>query len=147
MISNREARSCVSCFRFVMPDTLLVIEDEDLLGGELARHFRGQGWEVVRSRSLAEAERELLAEGLEPLVVLSDMSLPDGNALDLLEKVGGRAGAGGEWVLLTGFGTIPDSVRALRLGAYEFLEKPCESERLDLVITGCFIQAIARFPA
>jgi len=127
-----------------MPDTLLVIEDEDLLGDEIARHFRRQGWEVVRTPTLAEAERELLAEGLEPLVVLSDMSLPDGNALDLLEKMGGRAGAGGEWVLLTGFGTIPDSVRALRLGAYEFLEKPCESERLDLVITGAARSARAQ---
>jgi len=127
-----------------MADTLLVIEDEDLLGNELARHFRRQGWEVVRSRTLAEAERELLSEGLEPLVVLSDMSLPDGNALDLLENVRGRGGAGGEWVLLTGFGTIPDSVRALRLGAYEFLEKPCESERLDLVITGAARSARAQ---
>jgi two-component system response regulator AtoC len=127
-----------------MPDTLLVIEDEDLLGNELARHFRRQGWEVVQARTLAEAERELLAQGLEPLVVLSDMSLPDGNVLDLLEKVRGRAGAGGEWVLLTGFGTIPDSVRALRLGAYEFLEKPCESERLDLVVTGAARSARAQ---
>jgi two-component system response regulator AtoC len=132
------------CFRFAMRDTLLVIEDEDLLGEELARHFRSQGWEVVRSRCLAEAEQELLAKRLEPLVVLSDMSLPDGNALDLLEKVGARAGAGGEWVLLTGFGTIPDSVRALHLGAYEFLEKPCESERLDLVITGAARSARAQ---
>jgi DNA-binding NtrC family response regulator len=127
-----------------MPDTLLVIEDEDLLGNELARHFRKQGWEVVQARTLAEAERELLVSELEPLVVLSDMSLPDGNALDLLETVRGRAGAGGEWVLLTGFGTIPDSVRALRLGAYEFLEKPCESERLDLVITGAARSARAQ---
>jgi DNA-binding NtrC family response regulator len=127
-----------------MPNTLLVIEDEDLLGDELVRHFRQQGWEVVRSGTLAEAEREFLATGLEPLVVLSDMNLPDGNALDLLERVRGRAGSGGEWVLLTGYGTIPDSVRALRLGAYEFLEKPCESERLDLVITGAARSARAQ---
>jgi len=43
---------------------------------------------------------------------------------------------GGEWVFLTGVGTVPDSVRALRLGAYDFLEKPCDPERLDLVVAG-----------
>jgi len=63
------------------------------------------------------------------------MSLPDGNALDLLESAR-RDARGGEWILLTGYGTVPDSVRALRLGAYDFLEKPCATERLDLVVAG-----------
>jgi len=116
-----------------MPDTLLVIEDEDLLGEELVRHFRREGWEVIRVATLAEAAQRLLAGGLAPLVVLSDMSLPDGNVLDLLEKARAE-GAAGEWVLLTGYGTIPDSVRALRLGAVDFLEKPCDLRRLDLVV-------------
>jgi two-component system response regulator AtoC len=118
-----------------MSDTLLVIEDEDLLAQELVRHYRKSGWEVVRAGDLKQAEGLLLDRSLEPLVVLSDMSLPDGNALDLLEKVRSRSLVG-EWVLLTAYGTIPDSVRALRLGAYEFLEKPCPTERLDLVVAG-----------
>jgi len=117
-----------------VPDTLLVIEDEDLLGNELVRHYRQEGWDVARADSLAAARR-LISSGFDPLVVLSDMSLPDGNALDLLEALR-RQSAGGEWILLTGYGTIPDSVRALRLGAYDFLEKPCATERLDLVVAG-----------
>ncbi len=116
-----------------MPDTLLVIEDEDLLGGELVRHFRHEGWDVERAATVADAARRLLSGESTPLVVLSDMSLPDGNVLDLLEKAR-EEGAPGEWVLLTGYGTIPDSVRALRLGAVEFLEKPCDLGRLDLVV-------------
>jgi DNA-binding NtrC family response regulator len=118
-----------------MADTLLIIEDEALLGNELARHFRREGWFVELARNLADARRLLLDEDLEPLVVLSDMSLPDGNALDLLEEVRERA-RGGEWLFLTGYGTVADSVRALRLGAYDFLEKPCEEARLDLVVAG-----------
>jgi DNA-binding NtrC family response regulator len=39
-------------------------------------------------------------------------------------------------VFLTGYGEVPDSVRAIRLGAFDFLTKPCEKERLDLVISG-----------
>ena len=126
-----------------MADTLLVIEDEDLLANELARHFRSNGWEVVQAGTVAAAEELLLERELEPLVVLSDMSLPDGNALDLLERA--REGlVGGEWVLLTAYGSIPDSVRALRLGAVEFLEKPCPVERLDLVVAGAARSARAQ---
>jgi two-component system response regulator AtoC len=116
-----------------MADTLLLIEDEALLGNELARHYRRDGWEVVHVRSLADAGRALFDQDLEPLVVLSDMSLPDGNALDLLEQVRSRA-LNGEWLFLTGYGGVADSVRALRLGAYDFLEKPCDLARLDLVV-------------
>jgi DNA-binding NtrC family response regulator len=119
-----------------MPDTLLVIEDESLLGEELSRHFRREGWEVARAATLAEAEAQLREGGLAPLVVLSDMTLPDGNALDLLARMRKEGPVPGEWIFLTGYGTIPDSVRALRLGAFEFLEKPCDIERLDLVVAG-----------
>ncbi|MBW2695757.1 MAG: sigma-54-dependent Fis family transcriptional regulator [Deltaproteobacteria bacterium] len=126
-----------------MADTLLLIEDEALLGAELARHFEREGWEVVHHTDLAGARRALLDEGLAPLVVLSDMNLPDGNALDLLEQV--REGhVGGEWLFLTGYGTVADSVRALRLGAYDFLEKPCDQKRLDLIVAGAARSALAQ---
>jgi two-component system response regulator AtoC len=127
-----------------MSDTLLLIEDEALLRTELARHYRRLGWEVVPAETLRKAERSLLELGLEPLVVLSDMSLPDGNALDLLDKVRAKTKTGSEWIFLTGFGSVPDSVRALRLGAYDFLEKPCEQERLDLVVAGAARSARAQ---
>jgi len=118
-----------------MPDSLMIIEDERLLGTELQRHYQRKGWDVVLAETLREAERILLEEQREPLAVLSDMNLPDGNALDLLEKLRKHA-SGSEWIFLTGYGEVPDSVRALRLGAYDFLTKPCEHERLDLVVAG-----------
>src|SRR5262245_59233075 len=124
-------------------DTLLLIEDEDLLGEELTRHLRREGWEVARARTIVAARRLLVDEAIDPLVVLSDMSLPDGNALDLFEGVR-RHAAHGEWVFLTGYGTISDSVRGVRLGAYDFLEKPCDLERLDLVIAGAARSARAQ---
>ena len=96
-----------------MSDTLLLIEDEPLLGSELARHFRRGDWQVVLATDLAAARRALLDDELAPLVVLSDMQLPDGNALDLLADVRERS-RGGEWIFLTGYGSVADSVRALR---------------------------------
>ena len=116
-----------------MIETLLIIEDEKLLGSELSRHYRQSGWEVVLVSSLAEAKALLLSKNLEPLLILSDMNLPDGNALDFMEAMKKHAGYA-EWLFLTGYGSVPDSVRALRLGAYDFLEKPCDLERLDLVV-------------
>ncbi|HEX4985834.1 MAG TPA: sigma-54 dependent transcriptional regulator [Burkholderiales bacterium] len=126
-----------------MSDTLLLIEDEPLLSAELVRHFRRGGFEVAAAASLEQARRLLLGGELQPLVVVSDMSLPDGNALDLLEATRAAA-AGSEWLFLTGYGSIADSVRALRLGAFDFLEKPCELERLDLVVAGAARSARAQ---
>ena len=118
-----------------MPETLLIIEDEQLLGTELARHFRRAAWEVVWTKTYKEARRQLFDLELDPLVVLSDINLPDGNGLDLLDEVRQHGGRG-EWVLLTGYGEVPDSVRAIRLGAFDFLTKPCEQDHLDLVVSG-----------
>ncbi|MGZ8227510.1 MAG: sigma-54-dependent transcriptional regulator [Methylococcaceae bacterium] len=116
-----------------MIETLLIIEDEKLLGSELSRHYRQSGWEVVLASTLAEAKALLLNKNLEPLLILSDMNLPDGNALDFMEAMKKQTGYA-EWLFLTGYGSVPDSVRALRLGAYDFLEKPCDLDRLDLVV-------------
>ena len=126
-----------------MPDTLLIIEDEDLLRRELVRHFR-KSWGVLEASDLAGARKVLLGSGeSDPLVVLADMSLPDGNALDLLGQVREKT-VTGEWILLTAYGSVPDSVRALRLGAFDFLEKPCPLERLDLVVAGAARSARAQ---
>lgn len=114
-------------------ETLLIIEDEKLLGSELSRHYRQSDWEVMLATSLAEAEELLLRDEMEPLLILSDMNLPDGNALDFMEKMKKNVSYA-EWLFLTGYGSVPDSVRALRLGAYDFLEKPCDLDRLDLVV-------------
>ena len=117
-----------------MIETLLIIEDEKLLGSELSRHYRQSGWDVVLASNLAEARALLLNKRIEPLLILSDMNLPDGNALDFMETMKKNVNYA-EWLFLTGYGSVPDSVRALRLGAYDFLEKPCDLERLDLVVT------------
>jgi two-component system response regulator AtoC len=116
-----------------MIETLLIVEDEKLLGSELSLHYRKAGWEVVLAATLAEAEDWLVKKNLAPLLILSDLNLPDGNALDLMEKIKKQTGHA-EWLFLTGYGSVPDSVRAVRLGAYDFLEKPCDLDRLDLVV-------------
>jgi two-component system response regulator AtoC len=116
-------------------DPLLIIEDEELLAKELARFFSRQSWDVTVAGTLAEAREVLSEDAIDSMVVLADMSLPDGNSLDLLEEVRAQRKPV-EWVLLTGYGSVPDSVRALQLGALDFLEKPCSTERLSVVLNG-----------
>jgi len=126
-----------------MSNTLLIIEDEPLLGQELSRHYGKSGWEVELANDLKEARRLLEEQHLEPLLILSDMNLPDGNALDFMEEVKGKL-VHCEWLFLTGYGGVQESVRALRLGAYEFIEKPCEMDRLDLVMASATRSALAQ---
>ncbi|MBK1705182.1 sigma-54-dependent transcriptional regulator [Halochromatium glycolicum] len=126
-----------------MADSLLIIEDEDALARELERHFANKGWDVEVAHNLAKAREILTGQKLEPLVILADMSLPDGSALDLMETIREQK-IPGEWILLTGYGSVPDSVRALRLGAYDFLEKPCPLARLEIVVAGARRSALAQ---
>ncbi len=126
-----------------MSKNLLIIEDEALLAAELKRHFQREGWRVTVADTLAAARQEIFDRGLSPPVVLSDMNLPDGNALDLLEAAGSQQ-PGAEWIFLTGYGSVADSVRALRLGAFDFLEKPVDLDRLDMVVSGAARSATAQ---
>lgn len=124
-------------------NNLLLIEDETLLGSELARFFSKQGWNAVVAETLAKAEHLLIDQSLDPSVVISDMNLPDGNALAFLEKIRPNIGQT-EWLFLTGYGTVADSVKALRLGAYDFLEKPCDLDRLNMLVEGAARSARAQ---
>jgi len=126
-----------------MANMMLVIEDEPLLGSELQRYYQRNGWETMWVQDIASAEKLLLEDALEPLAVICDMNLPDGNGLDLLERVAQKI-AKSEWVFLTGYGGVSDSVRALRLGAFDFLTKPCDQSRLDVVIAGAARSARAQ---
>jgi two-component system response regulator AtoC len=127
-----------------MAKTLLIVEDEQLLAREIERHFARQGWHIHVAADIATARRLLAEIRIEPLVVIADMNLPDGNSLDLLEELKAAGTTPGEWVFLTAYGTIPESVRALHLGAYDFLEKPYEEARIDLAVTSAARSARAQ---
>ncbi len=119
-----------------MPDQMLIIEDEPLLGTELVRHFRRNNWDTVLAGSIGEAESLLSSGECDPLLVISDLNLPDGSGLDFLERIRRSGRHVAEWIFLTGYGEAPDAVRAMRLGAFDFLTKPADMERLDLIVAG-----------
>ena len=126
-----------------MGQCLLIIEDEVLLGDELVRHFKRQGYRVELATTIQQARHKLLKQKLEPLLIISDMNLPDGNGLDLLAEIKQVVDTS-EWLFLTAYGSVPESVRALQLGAHDFLEKPCDLARLDLVVASALRSAQAQ---
>jgi two-component system, NtrC family, nitrogen regulation response regulator NtrX len=106
---------------------VLVIDDDsdlrhiclDMLG---ARGYRTQGAASVGEGLRAFGERQ-------PAVVLLDLKLPDGTGLDVLRELQRRSPVT-PVVVVSGYGSVPDAVEAMRLGASEYIEKPLARERL-----------------
>ena len=119
---------------------ILVIDDDsalrqiclDMLG---ARGYRGLG-----AASVGEGLREF-AERC-PAAVLLDLKLPDGTGLDVLRELQRRSPVT-PVVVVSGYGSVPDAVEAMRLGAAEYIEKPLAREHLYDVLT----RVLAPMPA
>lgn len=95
---------------------ILLLEDEDSIRSALARAFERDGHEVRQAAALAEAASIL--SGWSPELAVSDLKLPDGNGLDLVGALGVPI------IMLSGYATYDDAVRALRCGAVDFFTKP-----------------------
>ncbi|MGV3728005.1 sigma-54-dependent transcriptional regulator [Hydrogenophaga sp.] len=115
--------------------TLLVIEDDAIMGESLVQRFELEGLHVVWCRRLSEA-----ADALEtpPAAVVSDVRLPDGLATDWFVKLPASIRAL-PWFFLTGYGSVNDAVTAVRAGAREYLTKPFDIEH----VVGLVHQAVS----
>lgn len=110
--------------------TLLVIEDDAIMGESLVQRFELEGLHVVWCRRLSEAADALATP---PAAVVSDVRLPDGLATDWFVKLPATIRAL-PWFFLTGYGSVNDAVTAVRAGAREYLTKPFDIEQVvDLV--------------
>ncbi len=109
------------------PREILVVEDEPGLRELIGDLLQTTGARVHLVASLAEADAFLARRA--PDLVLSDVRLPDGDGLSWIER---RRAAGhrGPVLVMTAYGTVDRAVRALRIGATDFLVKPFDNERL-----------------
>ena len=110
---------------------ILVVDDDVNLRLILGDRLRAMGYEVVEADSLAAA-REVLATASVQLICL-DVYLPDQRDLEGLREIG-ETHPGLPVVILTAHGSIDLAVRAMREGAYDFITKPVDFDRLDLVL-------------
>jgi DNA-binding NtrC family response regulator len=109
-----------------MKAKILVVDDENDLRQLLAAVL-GELYEVSQASSGA-ALRKLFPQD-PPDVVLLDVKLPDADGLDLLTQIKKRW-TDTEVILLSGYGTMAMAIEAGRRGAYNFLTKPFENEKL-----------------
>ncbi|MFM8331314.1 MAG: sigma-54-dependent transcriptional regulator [Candidatus Methylumidiphilus sp.] len=107
--------------------TILLVEDSPTLAHVYSAYLSKEHWNVVLAETGAKA-MELLHSCLPQAMVL-DLKLPDMEGLDILrhvieEKIPCAV------VVVTGHGSVHVAVEAMRAGAFDFIEKPCNADRL-----------------
>jgi DNA-binding NtrC family response regulator len=112
--------------------TLLLIEDDPIMGEALQQRFELEGYEVRWCRRLADAA--LLLESPWSAAI-SDVRLPDGLATHWFVELPASVRAL-PWFFLTGYGSVNDAVMAVRAGAREYLTKPFDIEKLVVMVQG-----------
>lgn len=110
-----------------MSTRVLIIDDEEALGKLLARIISLEGFITDLARSLKEA-RQLLKLHL-PDIVLCDVKLPDGNGVEFVRELK-HAYPQTMCILLTAFGNIPDGVQAIKNGAFDYITKGDDNDRI-----------------
>ena len=103
---------------------ILLVEDEDFVRSSLVALLEEEGYEVEAVESVDAAEGVLAREA--PDLVLTDLRLPGRDGDALLERVDASTPV----VLISGHGTLEEAVDAMRRGAYDFVQKPVDPERL-----------------
>jgi DNA-binding NtrC family response regulator len=112
-------------------DKILIVEDEPIVRFGIRDFLGSRGFLVQEAATLEQARALFQRERPDAIVV--DYSLPDGNALDLLQEVQ-RMDPQLPVVVLTGHGSIDLAVRTIKEGAENFLTKPVELPALALVL-------------
>jgi two-component system response regulator HydG len=115
--------------------SILVVDDDRELLRALERTLKNAGY-AVRGVESGEDAMSSLSDGV-PDVVVSDLLLPGIDGIELLKEIKAAAPAT-EVLMMTAHGTIERAVEAMRAGAYDFVEKPIERERLLRAVERAF---------
>jgi DNA-binding NtrC family response regulator len=110
---------------------LLIVDDDQTTLASLSRAFRMAGYEAVVCDSAARAISLLKSERFD--LVFSDVVMPGTDGLTMLAQLR-ELGIGTPIIMISGQATVEMAVRATRLGAVDFLEKPISTEKLLLTV-------------
>jgi DNA-binding NtrC family response regulator len=117
-----------------MPSTsarILIIDDESVICDGCKLALRDHGYAVDAVRDGRSGLEWLMRNPCE--LVLLDMKLPDTDGMQLLEIIR-REKSGVSVVVMTGYSSVSDAVRAMKLGAFDYLSKPFSDEELVLTV-------------
>jgi len=114
---------------------ILIVEDKESLGLMLKEAVEGDGLEAEIVSSGSDAIRRL-AEGRRYVAVLSDMRLPGADGIAVLRQAR-ESDPDCPVIVMTAFGTIENAVEAMKLGAFDFIQKPIDVDHLLLLLRRC----------
>jgi len=115
--------------------SILIVDDEDELRTLLADVFRSRGYVPVLAAT-AQAALDKAREEL-PAVALVDLRLPDMDGLEVIRKIKAYS-PGTECIVLTGHASQDSAIEAVNLGAYGYVQKPCNMTQLTMVVQRAF---------
>ena len=111
---------------------ILIIDDEAQIRSLLARMMELEGYEVCQAGDCKSALKQL--ELHSPDVALCDVFLPDGNGVDLVLAIK-KTAPNVEVILLTAHGNIPDGVQAIKNGAFDYITKGDDNNKIIPLIS------------
>jgi len=111
---------------------ILVVDDEVQIRTLLSRMLELEGYEVCQAGDCRTALKQL--EFQSPDVVLCDVFLPDGNGVDLVSSVK-KTAPNVEIILLTAHGNIPDGVQAIKNGAFDYITKGDDNNKIISLVS------------
>lgn len=106
---------------------ILIIDDERQLRKLLARIISLEGYEVLEAEDCEQGMKMLARYDFD--VVLCDVKLPDGNGVEQVSKIK-EASPSTEVILLTAYGNIPDGVQAIKNGAFDYITKGDDNNKI-----------------
>lgn len=114
------------------PVKVLIVEDEPHALMGLAELISGWGYQTETARDGIEGWEKALV--WDPAIVVTDLKMPRMDGIGLLTKLAESASSNVAVVLLTAQGSIQTAVDAMKLGAYDFLQKPVDATRLRNIL-------------
>lgn len=110
-----------------MTGSILLIDDEEKLRSLLKRIISLEGYAVQETSSLKQAFKVLEKEVFD--IILCDVKLPDGNGVEFVKEVKLKYPSI-EIILLTAYGNIPDGVQAMKNGAFDYITKGDDNDKI-----------------
>jgi two-component system NtrC family response regulator len=110
-----------------MCNKILIIDDEEKLKNLLAKIVGMEGFEVLKAEDCKSGLKKLEQTDID--VVICDVKLPDGRGVDLVKTIKEKHPAV-EVILLTAYGNIPDGVQAIKNGAFDYITKGDDNNKI-----------------
>jgi len=110
-----------------MKGTILIIDDEDKLRSLLSRIIGLEGYVVYEAATIKDGLKKMENSSID--VVVTDVKLPDGNGVELTQKIK-LLYPQTEVIVLTAYGTIADGVKAIKMGAFDYITKGDDNDKI-----------------